>query len=597
MKKIFLVSVTAILVALTGCGGEAKIPYLTSIAISPDSQSVIAGNTQQFAATGTFSDGSSQDLTKLVAWTSSTKPVATVGPLGLATTYSQGATTITASFPAVAGVVTGTTTLTVTAPALVAIVVTDASTIVPGPTPAAPKIGKGTSHQFVAYGVYTDGGERWLKGLTWATNPAPSTVATVSSTGRAMGLTAGTVKITATDPATNIFGAATLTVTPASITSITVSPVTQTIAPSTMLNFTALATFDDETTQDITVDATWSSTSPTVATVDNNVHVAPLDNNPGVVVPGLAHGVAEGATSIQASLNSVTGAAPLNVSSATLTSIALLPTIAGGTTATTLPASTGVAIGSTLWFKAVGTFSDGTTQPINLASTWSITPNDGSIATVDKTGVVTGVAAGSATLKVQFGAVSKTAVLAVQNLTSIAVTPGPASVAQGSAIPFDAVATLADGTKQDVTSSVTWISTTPATATISGAPGSAGWASGITKGTTTIAGILDSQWGISLLTVSDATLKSLAVTTLAKTLTPQGIALGTTQQFIATGTFSDATTQDLTYQSTWSSTNVGVAVMSGTGLATSTGVGATTVTAAGNINGNSATDHMVLTVH
>jgi len=578
LKKIFLVSVMAILGALTGCGKDAQIPYLTTITIAPGSPSVVAGNTQQFNATGTFSDGRSTDITNIVVWSSSTKPVATIGPLGLATTYSQGTTTISATFPAVAGVVTGSTTVTVTPPSLVAIIVTDASTVVPGPTPSTPTIAMGTSHQFVAYGVYSDGGERRITGLTWATSPTPSTVATINTTGRATGLAAGTAKITATDPTTNILGAATLNVTNATITSITVSPVIQTIAPSTTLNFTALAWFTDQTTQDITADAVWSSTLPAVATVA-----------PG----GVALGVAQGVTAIQASLNSVTGAAPLNVSSATLTSIALFPTVPGGTIGSTLPASTGVAIGSTLWFKAVGTFSDGTTQPINQASTWSITPSDGSIATVDKTGVVTGVAAGSATVKVQLGSTSQTAVLAVQNLTSIAVTPGPATVAQGSAIPFDAVATLADGTKQDVTSSVTWVSTTPSTATISGSVGSAGWASGITKGTTTIAGILDSQWGISLLTVSNATLKSLAITPTA----PQDIGLGTTQLFTATGTFSDATTQDLTYQSTWSSTNVGVAVVSGTGLATSTGVGTTTVMAAGNINGNAATDHKVLTVH
>ena len=581
MKKIFLVSVMAILGAITGCS-EKTIPYLTSIAIQPGSQSVVAGYTQQFTATGTFSDGSSQDISQIAIWTSSAKSVATIGPQGLATTYSPGTSTISASFPAVAGVVTGTTTLTVAPPSLVAIVVTDASTVVPGTTPANAKIGIGTSDQFVAYGVYSDGGERRLKGLTWATNPTPSAVATVSSTGRAMGLTAGTVKITATDPTSNISGVATLNVTTATITSITVSPVIQTIAPSTILNFKALALFTDQTTQDITADAVWSSTLPSVATVA-----------PG----GVALGVAQGTTSIQASMSSVTGAAPLTVSSATLTSIALLPTIAGGTTASTLPASTGVAIGSTLLFQAVGTFSDGTKQSINQASTWSMTPNDGSIATVDTKGVVTGVAAGSATVKVQLGSVSQTAVLAVQNLTSIAVTPGPASIAQGSSIAFDAVATLADGTKQDVTSSVTWISTTAATATISGAVGSAGWATGITPGTTTIAAVLDAQRGVSLLTVSNATLVSLAVTTLAKAPTAPSIALGTTLQFIATGTFSDATTQDLTYQSTWSSTNVGVAVVSGTGLATGTGVGATTVAAAANINGNSATDKMVLTVH
>ena len=39
-----------------------------------------------------------------------------------------------------------------------------------------------------------------------------------------------------------------------------------------------------------------------------------------------------------------------------------------------------------------------------------------------------------------------------------------------------------------------------------------------------------------------------------------------------------------------------VAVVNSTGLATTTGLGATTLTATGNINGNTATSHVVLTV-
>ena len=63
------------------------------------------------------------------------------------------------------------------------------------------------------------------------------------------------------------------------------------------------------------------------------------------------------------------------------------------------------------------------------------------------------------------------------------------------------------------------------------------------------------------------------------------------------GTFSDSTTQDVSYQVTWSSSSPNVAVVTATGLATSTGVGATTVKAAGNINENAATNQVLLTVH
>lgn len=567
-KKLLLVAVLATLGALAGCG-DATFPYLTSIQVQPANPSVAAGNTQQFTATGTFSNGSTRDVSSLVTWSSSATPVATIAQSGLATTYSQGSSTISASFSGLSGPVAGSTTLTATAPVLTSVVVTDASVVVPGPhSIGTVKTAQGTTHQFFAYGIYSDGGERNItSSVTWSS--APLTIATINNAGRATGVSPGSAVITATDPTTSLSGTATLNVTNATISAIVVSPVVQTIAPLTRLSFTALGEFSDGTTQDVTADASWSSSNPAAATVSNSTP------------NGIATGVAAGTTVIQAALGGVSGTSPLTVSSASLTSIALTP------------ASSGVAIGSTLLLKAVGTFSDGTTQPINSTSAWTVTPSDGSIATVDQTGLVTGVAAGTATVKAKVGTVTQTATLNVQNLSSLAITPTAVSVAQGTATEFVAIATLADGTTQDVSSSVTWTSGPSSIATISNAHGSAGWATGIAPGTATITAAFNGQYASSPLTVTNATLSTIAITPAAA----QNIALGTSQQYKATATFSDSTTQDLSNQVTWTSSVPAVAVVNGTGLATSTGVGTTTVTAAGNINGTTATAQTALTVH
>ena len=86
---------------------------------------------------------------------------------------------------------------------------------------------------------------------------------------------------------------------------------------------------------------------------------------------------------------------------------------------------------------------------------------------------------------------------------------------------------------------------------------------------------------------------SLAITPTA----PANVALGGTQQYKATGRFSDLTTQDLTNQVTWSSSEPGVAVVDGFGAASITGLGTATVKASGSINGSAATDQKVLTAH
>jgi len=86
-------------------------PVLTSIAVTPVNQAIAVGAHQQFTATGTYSDGTHQDLTGTVNWSSSIQSVATISASGLATGVAAGSATIQASL----GVVNGSTTLTVTA--------------------------------------------------------------------------------------------------------------------------------------------------------------------------------------------------------------------------------------------------------------------------------------------------------------------------------------------------------------------------------------------------------------------------------------------------------------------------------------------------
>ena len=86
---------------------------MVSISLSPSAPSVQAGSTQQFTATGSFSDNTTQNLTSTATWSSSSTAVATVTSGGLATAAAAGTTTI----KAVSGTISGTTTLTVTATA------------------------------------------------------------------------------------------------------------------------------------------------------------------------------------------------------------------------------------------------------------------------------------------------------------------------------------------------------------------------------------------------------------------------------------------------------------------------------------------------
>jgi len=70
---------------------------LESIVVSPTDASITKGGTQQFTARGAYSDGSAQNFTDMVMWTSSNMVVATIAPGGLATGLTVGTTTITSS--------------------------------------------------------------------------------------------------------------------------------------------------------------------------------------------------------------------------------------------------------------------------------------------------------------------------------------------------------------------------------------------------------------------------------------------------------------------------------------------------------------------
>ena len=75
-----------------------------AIKITPPAISVAQGNTQQFTATGVFTDGTTQDLTASATWTTLNQGVATVSNSGLATGTASGASTIVATSGSVSGI-------------------------------------------------------------------------------------------------------------------------------------------------------------------------------------------------------------------------------------------------------------------------------------------------------------------------------------------------------------------------------------------------------------------------------------------------------------------------------------------------------------
>ena len=156
-------------------------------------------------------------------------------------------------------------------------------------------------------------------------------------------------------------------------------------------------------------------------------------------------------------------------------------------------------------------------------------------------------------------------------LTSIAITPAPASVAAGATVQFVATGTYSDNSKVVVTSTVSWSSASTATATIN----ASGLATGVAIGTSAITASLGTVTSPAVtLTVTAPLLKSIAITAVATS-----IAAGTTTQFSATGTYGDGSTAALTTGVTWISATPSVATINASGLATGVAAGTASVTA------------------
>jgi hypothetical protein len=270
---------------VTGKTNLARVSFvsdLVSIAVTPNMPSVPLGVTQQFTATGTFSDTSTSDLTSSVTWTSGTPAVATVNvSSGLANVLTVGSTVITAT----SGSVSGSTTLTVTPAALQSVAIT--------PNPITVDVG--FSQQLTATGTYSDGTTQNVTAAANWTSSAPSVATIGPSTGLATGVSAGSATISATIGSIT----ATTPLSVAALESIAITPNPVRIAIGSSRQLTATGIFSDGNTQNVTTVANWTSDTPSVATIGPST--------------GLAICVSAGSATISATIGSITAATTLLV--------------------------------------------------------------------------------------------------------------------------------------------------------------------------------------------------------------------------------------------------------------------------------------------
>jgi len=530
MKKLFLPVIIVLVLLLSGCSSgttesSASNAILQTIEVTPVVTTIPNNISQQFTATGIYSDNSIKDITDQVKWSSGNSIVASVtngSNAGVVKADTVGDAIITASL----GEISGASTITVTNAVLQKLVVT------------APQLNMatGTNEQFSVTGIFSDNTvEDLTSQVNWSSSN--SSVATVSNTLGNMGLVAALTSGNSVISAKygQLSGSANLTVTSATLKSVAVTPINSALVVGTQEQFVAIATFSDNTTQNVTNQANWTSNNSSVATVSSN--------------NGVVAGDGTGNAKISAAFHNVTGDTLITVTNSQLKAINITVS------------NPNIPAGLTEHLTAIGVYSDNTTQDLTNQVVWS--SNNPAIASISNAtgsqGVVFALATGNTTVNANFKGVAAHINLDVSNavLDSIMITPVNANIPLGVTTQFSAVGTYSDNSTKDITSQVTWNSEDDSIATISNARNDQGRLIPLMAGSAKISATLSGISASTTAVITNAVLQSINVTPVNSNL-----ALGLKEQFSAIGMYSDGTTKDITTQVTWGSATQTVAIIS-----------------------------------
>ncbi|HEV2750291.1 MAG TPA: Ig-like domain-containing protein, partial [Gemmatimonadales bacterium] len=503
---------------------------LAQVIETPSTASTVVGGAVQFSAYGRTKSGDSVAVS--VTWSSSNTAVTTVSSGGLTTGMAAGSATITAT---TGNNKSGTATMTVTNVPVASVTV----------SPATASLAVGATTQLTATPKDASGNPLSGRVVTWATSNA--SVATVSATGVVTGVGAGTATITATSEGQS--GTATITAIQVPVASVTVSPATVilTVGATTQLTATPKDASGNPLSGRV---VTWATSNASAVTVSAS---------------GLVTGVGAGAATITATSEGKSGTAAITVTNVPVASV------------TVSPATASLTVGGTTQLTATPKDSSG--NPLSgRVVTWAT--SNTSVATVSASGLVTGAAAGAATITATSEGQSGSAVMTVTNVpvASVTVSPATASLTVGGTTQL--TATPKDSSGNPLTGrTVSWTTSNSTIATVS----ASGLVTAVAAGTATITATSEGKSGTATVTVTNAAVASVTVSPASASLT-----VGATTQL--TATLRDALGNVLTGRAvTWTSTTPAVATVSATGLVTGVAAGPALVTAtSGGQSGSAA---------
>jgi len=488
---------------------SVTVRALSSLSISPGSATLAINSSQQLSVTGIYSDNSTESVDGQVSWSSANNATASVSNAGVVTANAAGTVDITATL----GAISSNIAVTVSQATLQSISV----------SAAVSQVAAGLSAQFSAAGLYSDGTQQNLSDqVVWSVSDLSK--ATIdAATGLLTGQQAGSLTVTAAKE--GLSGSLAFTISPASLESLQVTPPGLSLAKGTSQGVTVTAIFSDDSNQDVSDQVSWASTADSLVIVSGSSLVEALD---------------QGSATLTASLAGVDVNLAVTVTSAELVSLSLTPV------------NTTVPLGVSQQYVAQGTFTDGSVQDLSAQVTW-LSSNESSVVisnNVNSKGRADTLALGSSTISAVLDEVQQSTLLTVDNaeLSSIDLQPTNQTVAKGSDATIRAFGQYTDGARIDITSLVNW--NTSSTGLIDLALAANGTVKTLDQGDALVSAELDGITSLANIRVTDATLASISIEASSTTL-----ADGTSLKLIARGQYSDASTQDISDQVTWQSSD------------------------------------------
>jgi hypothetical protein len=389
---------------------------LTTLDVSPVNPTIMAGTNQAFHAQGTYSDNSTADITTQVAWTSSDQTVATIDSAGLAKALNAGTSTIGATLNSV----TGSTVLTVT-PQVSGCVHSNPQVAVNSTAPSGPA---GRTETYTVTVTNLDSTDcAAAKFLVSATpvDPSPLTGWTINSDMPSVTLApgaTGTISLQITSPP-NLNNSS--------------WPLSVTVANWPIFTFASTATIQYVTAPDFAISLSagtvridqGSSATVTVNLLRSggyNCTVALSAAGFGTGASGSFNPAAISSGTSTLTLSATTSAAPgtyaltiTGTSGALTHSVPLTLTVKVVTPVlqaiNVTPANFSTVVGSSVQYHATGIYSNSTTQDLTSQATWASTST--AVASVNSSGLVNALAAGTSTISATFNAIKGSTLLTV----------------------------------------------------------------------------------------------------------------------------------------------------------------------------------------